>query len=81
MVEWGNSLNPEQYKIKNLKDKSIKNCHFLLNIIESIRPGNVDFDHIQEADTEEDQISKINYTLAVARKLGCEILALWEHVN
>lgn len=65
----------------NIKDKSIKDCKFLLNIIEKIRPGTVDFKKIKSGDSEEEQISKINYTIAAARKLGCQVLTLWEHIN
>jgi hypothetical protein len=55
----------------------LKNCQFLLNIIEKIRPGTVDFKKIKSGDSEEEQISKINYTIAAARKLGCQVLTLW----
>jgi hypothetical protein len=47
LVQWGNSKVPEEHKIKNLKDKSLRNCQFLLNIIESIHPGTVDFSKIK----------------------------------
>jgi hypothetical protein len=67
--------------VANIKDKSIKDCKFLLNIIEKIRPGTVDFKKIKSGDSEEEQISKINYTIAAARKLGCQVLTLWEHIN
>jgi hypothetical protein len=67
--------------IKNLKDPSIANCKFLLNIIESIKPKTVDFSKLKEGNTEEDHISNINYTIASARKLGAEIMTLWEHIK
>ena len=33
LIEWGNSKVPTEYQVKNIKDKSLKNCQFLLNII------------------------------------------------
>jgi hypothetical protein len=36
---------------------------------------------VPAGESEEEQIAKINYTISLARKLGCEIIALWEHVN
>lgn len=33
LIAWGNSKVPAEFKIKNLKDKSIANCKFLLHII------------------------------------------------
>lgn len=53
----------------------------MLHLIDSIQPNIVDFSKIKEGDSEEEQISKINYTISVARKLGAEVIALWEHVN
>ena len=54
---------------------------FLLQLIDSIKPGMVDYSKVPPGDSEEDQIAKINYTISMARKMGCEIIALWEHVN
>jgi plastin-1 len=81
LVVWANERVPKEHQIKNFRDKSIKNCHFLLNIINSIQPNLVDFTKVKSGDSEDEQISKINYTISVARKLGCEVIALWEHIN
>jgi hypothetical protein len=77
LIAWGNTKVPAEHQVANIKDKSLKNCQFLLNIIEKIRPGTVDFKKIKSGDSEEEQISKINYTIAAARKLGCQVLTLW----
>ena len=77
LVAWGNQLVPSEHHVKNFKDKSIRNCMFLLNIINSIKPNMVDFSKIPSGDSEEEQITKINYTISCARKMGCEIIALW----
>jgi hypothetical protein len=51
-------------------------------MIEKIRPGTVVyFKKIKSGDSEEEQISKINDTIAAARKLGCQVLTLWLHIN
>eukprot|EP00919_Chromeraceae_sp_WS-2016_P080325 GHVR01189996.1.p1 GENE.GHVR01189996.1~~GHVR01189996.1.p1 ORF type:complete len:114 (-),score=13.52 GHVR01189996.1:53-394(-) len=71
LVAWGNERVPNEHKIKNLKDKNLKSCMYFLNIIESIQPKTVDFGKVKKGDSEEDQISKINYTISCARKLGC----------
>lgn len=54
---------------------------FLLHLIDSVKANMVDYSKVPKEDSEEDQIAKINYTISLARKLGCEIIALWEHVN
>lgn len=81
LLAWANQLVPEEFRIKNFKDKTIRNCQFLLHLIEAIRPKTVDLSKVPAGETEEDQIAKINYTISLARRMGCEIIALWEHVN
>ena len=81
IIAWANERVPEQHRIKGFKDKSIRNVQFILHLIDSIRPNLVDFSKVPAGDSQEEQIAKINYTISLARKLGCEIIALWEHVN
>lgn len=81
LVAWANERVPQEHRIKGFKDKSIRNCQFLLHLIDSIQPKIVDFSKVKSGDSEEEQISKINYTISVARKLGAEVIAIWEHVN
>lgn len=81
LVSWGNSKVPADLHIKNLKDPGIANCRFLLTIINSIKPNTADFSKLKQSNSEEDQISNINYTIASARKLGAEVMTLWEHIK
>ena len=81
LLEWANKRVPENYRVKSFKDQSLRNCQFLLHLIDSIKPNTVDYSKVPEGESEEEQIAKINYTISLARKLGCEIIALWEHVN
>ena len=77
LLGWANERVPEQHRVKTFKDKSLRNCQFLLHLIDTIRPNIVDYSKVPQGDSEEEQISKINYTIALARKLGCQIIALW----
>lgn len=81
LLAWANERVPEEHRVKNFKEKSLRNCQFLLHLIDAIRPNIVDYSKVPNGEHEEDQIAKINYTISLARKLGCEIIALWEHVN
>ena len=54
---------------------------FFLKLLESIEPKAVDFKRLKEGDSEEDIISRSNYTIAIARKLGAEVMMLWEHIK
>lgn len=80
-MNWGNEKVPAEHKIKNLRDPSIPNCQFLLHIIESIKPNTVDFSKLKEPTSDENTISNVNYTIACARKLGAEVITLWEHIK
>ena len=81
LMNWANERVPNEHKIKSMKDPSIANCQFLLHVIESIKPSTVDFSKLKEATNDENTISNINYTIACARKLGAEIITLWEHIK
>lgn len=52
LVEWANGRVPEDLRVKNFKDKSLRNCLFLLNLINSIEPNSVDFTKVPSGDSE-----------------------------
>ena len=52
LVLWANSKVSEEFKIKNFKDKSLRNCLFLLHLINSIKPNLVDFSKVPSGDSE-----------------------------
>lgn len=52
-----------------------------MHLIDTIRPNIVDYSKVPAGESEEEQIAKINYTISLARKLGSEIITLWQHVN
>jgi Calponin homology (CH) domain len=51
LLAWANERVPEEHKVKNFKDKSLKNCQFLLHIIDSIRPNLVDYTKVPAGDS------------------------------
>lgn len=81
LMEWGNSKVPREHQIKSLKDPSLSSCKFILHIVESIKPKTVNFDLLKSGSSEEDVISNINYAIACTRKLGAEVMCLWEHIK
>jgi len=81
LVRWANSRVPAQYQIKSLKDASISNCMFLLKLIESIEPRVVNYDSLKKGDAEGDRVTNIKYTISAARKIGAEIMLLWDHIS
>lgn len=81
LLGWSNDRVPQEHKIKNFKDSSIPNCQFLAHLINSIKADTVDFSKLKEPNSDENTTSNINYIIACARKLGAEIITLWEHVK
>jgi len=71
LITWANERVPEEFRVKNFKDKSLRNCQFLLHLIDSINPKMVEYNKVPAGDSEDEQITKINYTISLARKLGC----------
>lgn len=50
---------------------------FLLHVIESMQPKAIDFERIKKMEGEDQDISRMNYTISAARKLGAQIVTLW----
>eukprot|EP00178_Gracilaria_changii_P002817 TRINITY_DN14148_c0_g1_i1.p1 TRINITY_DN14148_c0_g1~~TRINITY_DN14148_c0_g1_i1.p1 ORF type:complete len:144 (-),score=13.52 TRINITY_DN14148_c0_g1_i1:203-634(-) len=46
LIGWANERVPEEFRVKNFKDKSLRNCMFLLHLIDSIKPNMVDYSKV-----------------------------------
>jgi hypothetical protein len=74
--------------LKNLKDKSIADCNFLIKLIQSIDERVIDeklLDKSKDYDNLGSSIeaheTNIKYVISSARKLGAEVMLLWEHIH
>jgi len=65
-------------KISSFKDKSISTSHVVLDLIDSISQGVVNFDLVSAGETEEERFANAKYALSVARKIGARIYAIPE---
>ena len=54
---------------------------FLLKLIESIEARVVNYDSLKKGDSAEEKVINIKYTISAARKIGAEIMLLWEHIS
>lgn len=52
LVAWANQRVPEEFRVKNFKDKSLRNCLFLLHLLDSIQPNLVDFTKVPSGESE-----------------------------
>lgn len=79
-MSWANQYAPESVKIRGLDDKSLCNGLLFLYVINGIAPKSIDFEAVQDGKSEESRIANINLGLASARKIGAQVVTLWEHV-
>lgn len=52
LVAWANERVPQECRVKNFKDKSLRNCLFLLHLLDSIQPNLVDFTKVPSGESE-----------------------------
>jgi hypothetical protein len=88
LVEWGNSIVPQDVRIKSLKDKSLADCKFFLKILEHIEPRAVHMEQLSTGKvyckldkTPEAIQQNCKYVITTARKLGATVIMVWEHIK
>lgn len=82
LVNWGNSLVSEEYKVKDLRAKSLSNGMYFIEICKSIEPRAIDWEIvIKDCKTDEDKASNAKYAISIARKLGALIFLVWEDIT
>merc|ERR1739838_1129247 len=64
--------------IKSFKDKSISNSHVVLDLIDAIVPGSIDYALVSEGNDDEEKLDNAKYAVSMARKVGARLYALPE---
>ena len=81
LLAWGNSKVDDSLKVKSLKDKSIGNSLFFINIMKSIEPRSINWDIVvTDKDDDESRQNNAKYALSIARKLGATVFIVWEDI-
>jgi hypothetical protein len=80
LVSWGNERVSEEYRITNLKSKSLSNSLFFIDICKSIEPRAINWDIVMKDDTDEAKQNNAKYAISIARKLGAAVFLVWEDV-
>uniref|UniRef100_A0A8C6WK31 Plastin-3 n=1 Tax=Neogobius melanostomus TaxID=47308 RepID=A0A8C6WK31_9GOBI len=82
IVRWVNKTLAEagkSTKISGFKDKEISSSLAVLELIDAIQPGSVDFELVKTANlSEDDKLENAKYTVSMARKIGARVYALPE---
>ncbi|PRP88123.1 kinesin-like protein [Planoprotostelium fungivorum] len=83
MVRWVNEKVKKAGKTKSIKgfrDATMKDGLFLIDLLDAIHPGSVNYNLVSKADNEDGHTKNTKYVISVARKLGCHIFLTWEDI-
>ncbi|XP_077388367.1 plastin-2-like isoform X2 [Festucalex cinctus] len=82
IIAWVNKTLSEAGKtssIKSFKDRSLNTSLPVLDLIEAIQPGSVNFELVQKENlTDDDKLKNAKYAISMARKIGAKVYALPE---
>lgn len=67
--------------IRSFKDPSLASAHFLLDVLNGIAPGYVNYDLVTPGKTEEERYANARLAISIARKLGALIWLVPEDIN
>ncbi|KAH3679293.1 hypothetical protein WICMUC_001117 [Wickerhamomyces mucosus] len=67
--------------IRSFADPSLSNGHFLLDVLNGLKPGYVDYDLVTPGNTEEERYANARLAISIARKLGALIWLVPEDIN
>lgn len=67
--------------IRSFSDPSIASGVFLLDVLNGLKPGYVDYDLVTPGNTEEDRYANARLAISIARKLGALIWLVPEDIN
>lgn len=67
--------------VRSFSDPSIANGMFLLDVLNGLKPGYVDYDLVTPGATEEDRYANARLAISIARKLGALIWLVPEDIN
>ncbi|KAH7640425.1 plastin-2-like [Dermatophagoides farinae] len=83
IIDWSNKKLREAGKssaIKNFQDSSISTAIPVIDLIEAIKPGSINYSQIYEGSTHEEKLANAKYAISMARKIGARIYALPEDI-
>lgn len=83
IVQWVNTKLEsagKQSKIKGFMDESIAEGVVVLDLIDAIKPGSINYDLVQNGKTPEDNLANAKYAISMARRCGARVYALPEDI-
>jgi len=83
IIKWVNdklSSAEKASSITNFQDSSISTGLPLIDLIDAIKPGCINYDLVQPPDSEEEKMANAKYGISMARRLGARVYALPEDI-
>ena len=83
IIRWANTKLREAGKesqIRGFQDPAISTGLPLIDLIDAIKPGSINYDLVLEAEEEEEKIANAKYGISMARRLGARVYALPEDI-
>ncbi|XP_017782182.1 PREDICTED: plastin-2 isoform X2 [Nicrophorus vespilloides] len=84
IVQWVNKKLSDANKkssIKSFQDSSIADATVVIDLIDSIKPGAINYDLIKTGGSVEDNLDNAKYAISMARKNGARVYALPEDIT
>ncbi|CAH2353682.1 fimbrin [[Candida] railenensis] len=86
MIKWANaqaSKGGKSGSLRSFKDSSLSNSVFLLDVLNGIKPGYVDYDLVYQGNnlSDEEKYANARLAISIARKLGALIWLVPEDIN
>jgi len=82
IISWANEKNSSKgLKISSFHDPSLKDGIFLINLVDAVKPGSVEFALIEKDGSEKSNLLNAKYAISIARKVGAVVFALPEDIT
>jgi plastin-3 len=83
IIQWVNEKLQNAEKgtsIRNFQDGSIASGRVVLDLIDAIKPGIINYDVFRDSGSDEDNLANAKYAVSMARKAGARVYALPEDI-
>ncbi|KAL5266380.1 hypothetical protein ACHWQZ_G003715 [Mnemiopsis leidyi] len=84
IIKWCNDKLAEKGKtssFSSFKDSSLGNSRTIVDLIDAISPGYINYDLVTAAGTDDEKFLNARYAITMARKIGARIFALPEDIT
>ncbi|TMW49126.1 hypothetical protein DOY81_005809 [Sarcophaga bullata] len=84
IVQWVNNKLSEagkQSTLKNFNDPAIADAKIVIDLIDALKSGSINYDLVKTGGTEEDNLANAKYAISMARKIGARVYALPEDIT